>query len=213
MDENYDTSFSKMALVMTAAQLAKTTAVQENGVGEDLTMNFFGWIDGRMAIVCQMKKELMSLSPDKRLHVAAELCSVLRRYWGVDSISMVAEGYCSPDQNKTKDIELSTAFLNSKSKVKECITISHAETESDGRAPSHIVMVAIPYTYGLGRVVDWADTLVYPEGPNTQLRNGLYPRMLQSVLAENIVKDMPVESYDELRVLIKANGFFIQEFM
>ena len=212
MDEDYDTSFSKMALVMTAAQLPKTTTVKEMGVGEDLTMNFFGWVDGRMSIVCQMKRELMKLSPDKRLHIAAELCSVLRRYWGVDSISMVAEGYCSPDQNNTKDVELSTDFLNSNSKVKECITISHAETEPDGRAPSHVTMVAIPYSYGVGRVVDWADTLVYPEGADKQLRNGLYPRMLQSVLAEKIVKDMPMESFDELRLLIKANGFFIQEF-
>ena len=73
-------------------------------------------------------------------------------------------------------------------------------------------MVAIPYSYGVGRVVDWADTLVYPEGADKQLRNGLYPRMLQSVLAEKIVKDMPMESFDELRLLIKANGFFIQEF-
>lgn len=210
MDE-YDDCLSKIALVMTAAQLAKSNTVKEVGIGEDLSMNFFGWVNSRLIIVCQMKKELMALSPDRRLHVAAELCSVLRRYWGVDSIAMVAEGYCSSDQSKTKGIELATAFLDPKIDVRECITVSHAGVEPDGRAPSYVSMAAIPYSYGLNRTVEWSEMLVYPNGPDAQLRNGLYPRMLQSVLAEKVVNDLPIESFDELRALIKSNGFFIQE--
>ena len=210
--DDYDDSLSKMALVMTAAQLAKSNTVKEDGIGEDLSMNFFGWVDDHLAIVCQMKRELMSLSTDKRLHIAAELCSVLRRYWGVNSLAMVAEGYCSANQAKTKDMELSMAFLDHNIGVKECITVSHAGVEIDGRAPSYVSMVAIPYSYGFNKSIDWSEILVYPNGPDAQLRNGLYPRMLQSVLAEKVIDDLPKESYDELRILIKHNGFYIQEF-
>lgn len=210
--DDYDDCLSKMALVMTAAQLAKSNTVKEDGIGEDLSMNFFGWVDDHLAIVCQMKRELMSLSTDKRLHIAAELCSVLRRYWGVDSLAMVAEGYCSANQTRTKDMELSMAFLDPNIGVKECITVSHAGVEIDGRAPSYVSMVAIPYSYGLNKSINWSEILVYPNGPDAQLRNGLYPRMLQSVLAEKVIEDLPKESYDELRMLIKHNGFYIQEF-
>ena len=201
-----------MALIMTAAQLAKLNTVKDAGVGEDLSMNFFGWVDNHLVVVCQMKRHLMTLSVDRRLHLAAELCSILRRYWKVDSIAMVAEGYCSLDQNKTKGVELSTAFLDPKINVKECITVSHAEVESDGRAPAYVSMVAIPYSYGLNKTIDWSEILIYPKGPDAQLRNGLYPRMLQSVLAESVVDDLPMESYDELRMLIGKNGFSIEEF-
>lgn len=210
--DDYDNCLSKMALVMTSAQLAKTNIIQDVGLGEDLSMNFFGWIDTELVIVCQMNRSLMALSPDKRLHIAAELCSVLRRYWGINSIAMVAEGYCSADQSKTKGMELSTAFLNPKIDVKECITVSHAGVEADGRAPAYVSMAAIPYSYGLNKTIDWSEILVYPNGPDAQLRNGLYPRMLQSILAEKVINDLPEESYDELRMLIKSNGFFIQEF-
>ena len=40
MEDDYESSFSKLALAATSAQLAKVVTVQEFGVGEDLCFNF-----------------------------------------------------------------------------------------------------------------------------------------------------------------------------
>lgn len=215
MEDAYDNDFSKIALAVTSAQLAKSASVKEFGVGEDLTINFFGWVWDDLAIVCQMTKEAMKIDPKERAEICAELCLVLRKYWGVSAISMVAEGYCSFDSAETKGIELSKAFLDAKKPVKECITVTHASIGNSEEKPTEepeLAMVAIPYSYKLGREVIWDKMLIYPQGPKDNLRNNLYPKLLTKALKNKYVDDLPEESYDELRKLIMKNGFNIQEF-
>ena len=214
MDGNYDDEFSKIALCVTAAQLAKSTAVKDEGIGEDLTMNFFGWVGGELAIVCQMRSELMKWPIEARLEKCAQLCSVLRRYWWTTSISMVAEGYYSSNQKKTKNKELSTVFLDPNGAVGECVTVTHVSNDEPIKSGGKIdlTMVAVPYKYTLGRGVEWGEMIVYPQGPDAHLRNPKFPTMLKRALSEKMVDDLPPESYDELRILIKSNGFHLQEF-
>lgn len=212
MDGIYDNDYSKIALAVTAAQLAKSTCVKEFGIGEDLSMNFFGWDSDRLSIVCQMKQEFMRESPEERLERCTELCNVLRKYWAVDAISMVAEGYCSFNQAETAGSELSQAFLDPKKPVKECITVTHVgpiDGDKDGRVTT---IVAIPYAYELGRGISWFDMIVYPENHKNNFRNARYPAAIDKALKNRIVDDLPEEAYDELRSLILANGFHIEEF-
>ena len=161
MDGNYEDEFSKIALCVTAAQLAKSTTVKEEGIGEDLTMNFFGWVGSELAIVCQMRSELMKWPIEARLEKCAQLCSVLRRYWWTTSISMVAEGYYSSNQKKTKNKELSTVFLDPNGAVGECVTITHVSNDEPVKSGGNInlTMVAVPYKYTLGRGVEWGEML------------------------------------------------------
>jgi hypothetical protein len=212
VDGVYDNDYSKIALAITAAQLAKSTSVKELGVGEDLSMNFFGWGDESLYIVCQMRQDLMRTAPEERLDRSFELCQVLRKYWGVTSITMVAEGYCSMDQAETHGVELSKAFLDPGKPVKECLTATHvvANHVSKGMPPETIV--AVPYSYELGRSVKWFDTLIYPDGGGDNFRNAGFPKVIRRALRSKIVTDLPDESYDELRRLINLNGFHIQEF-
>lgn len=212
MDGIYDNDYSKIALAVTAAQLAKITCVKEFGIGEDLSMNFFGWDSERLSIVCQMKQELMRDTPEERLERCTELCKVLRKYWGVDSISMVAEGYCSFNQAETAGSELSQAFLDPKKPVKECITVTHVGPAGDEEDAHITTIVAIPYVYELGRDISWFDMIVYPEGNKNNFRNARYPKAIDKALRHRIVDDLPDEAYDELRGLILANGFHIEEF-
>jgi hypothetical protein len=212
VDGNYDNDYSKIALAVTSAQLAKTTCVKEFGIGEDLSMNFFGWNDDALSIVCQMKQELMRDTPEARLERCAELCNVLRRYWGVDSISMVAEGYCSFDQAETAGTELSQAFLDPNKPVKECITVTHVGPVEKGENVYITTIVAVPYVYELGRSINWFDMIVYPESRKNNFRNARYPAAIDKALKQRVVDDLPDEAYDELRQLILANGFHIEEF-
>lgn len=212
MDGIYDNDYSKIALAITAAQLAKSTCVQEFGIGEDLSMNFFGWDAERLSIVCQMKQELMRETPEERLERCAELCNVLRRYWGVTALSMVAEGYCSYNQAETAGSELSQAFLDPKKPVKECITVTHVSPAAEEASLYVTTIVAVPYTYELGRSLNWSDMIVYPDGQRENFRNARYPAAMNKALKYKVVDDLPGEAYDELRQLILANGFHIEEF-
>ncbi len=213
MDGSYDDDFSKIALAVTAAQLAKVNSVKEFGIGEDLTFNFFGWRNDNLTIICQMSRKDMSLSIKKRLMKSTELCSVLRRYWQVTSITMVAEGYCSMDADKTGNIELSKAFLDPSASVRECITVAHANAaEAVGRGGSiPLTTVAVPYSYEIGRNIAWGDMLIYPGGGQEKFRNAQFPEMLRKQLARKIVDDLPPEAFDELRRLMRINGFYAED--
>ena len=66
--------FSKMALALTSAQLAKDTAVEEHGVGEDLAIHFLAWMDDGLISISQMNSETMKLDPEIRFERCKEVC-------------------------------------------------------------------------------------------------------------------------------------------
>jgi len=210
MEDSYSDNFSKLALAATSAQLAKSIAVKDFGVGEDLTFNFMGWNSDELAIVCQMKKELMQINPDDRLLKCHGLCAVLRKYWGVTAITMVAEGYCSLNPEKTFGVELAKAFAEPDSDVQECITLMHAEILDEKNI--EVNLIALPYKYQVGRAVEWSDMLFYPTKAQQILRQSKYPVMMERSLQENVSGDAQPEDYDNLRQSIYAEGFHVQEF-
>lgn len=210
MEDSYSDNFSKLALAATSAQLAKSISVKDFGVGEDLTFNFMGWNEDELAIVCQMKKELMQIEPENRLMKCFGLCSTLRKYWGITALTMVAEGYCSLNPEKTAGIELAKAFIEPDSTVQECITLTHAEINENKKI--EVNLIALPYKYQVGREVEWLDMLFYPTKAQQVLRQSKYPVMMERSLQESIADDAQPEEYDEIRQAIYSEGFYIQEF-
>jgi hypothetical protein len=211
MEDDYESSLSKLALAATAAQLAKVVCVNEYGVGEDLTFNFMGWNENDLVIICQIRKDLMLLQPELRLEKCAQMCRALRQFWGITALTMVAEGYCSLDAQKTRGVELAKEFTKPDSAVEECITITHAEIVDN--TIIDVNLIALPYIYDLGRTVNWLEMLSYPSKAEKVLRNAGYPRMMEDSLRAGIATDeVPPEAYDELRAAIAASGFHIQEF-
>jgi hypothetical protein len=210
MEDSYADNFSKLALAATSAQLAKTVCVQEYGVGEDLTFNFMGWNGDELIIVCQMKKEMMRMHPNDRLERCSSLLTALRRYWYITAVTMVAEGYCSLDPEKTKGVELAKDFAKQDSAVEECITLTHAEIIDN--TIINVNLIALPYIYEIGRNITWLELLTWPTKAEKILRNSEYPKMLENCLRGGVaMDDIPIEAYDELRSTINQNGFYIQE--
>jgi len=125
VEDDYGDDAKKMALLTTSYRRAKTEVVREKGIGEDLPFHFFGWKYGDLAVTIQMDRDLMNLDLYERFNKAHKVCTALRQYWGVDEITMVAEGFLSYDPLATSGRSLRDAFIRNE-KVSECITLAHA---------------------------------------------------------------------------------------
>lgn len=209
--EEYIDDFGKCALALTSAQLAKNTAVKEYGVGEDVATHFLGWVGPSLVMIAQMKTEISRDPHPRRFNKCKKLCSMMRRYWGVTGITMVAEGYCSFSVDKTKDLELADAFLDSKLPVKECITITHVSMSDHGEILP-VAMLAAPYTVGIGKIVTWDDLIIYPEDGEKHTRHSAYPVMLRRTMDEKFDSSVPMSQFNEIREEISQHGFLLQEF-
>lgn len=207
--QQYVNDFSKMALALTSAQMAKDEAVKEFGIGEELALHFLAWIDGALVSICQMGSETQKLSPDDRFWRCKAVCEILRmRIWAT-SITMVSEGYCSLDAKKTNQMELSDAYSDPKMPVYECLTVSHASVDENTRHVSPVSMVAAPYRAGVGRTVQWGDILVYPEKATEHTKQTKYPLMLKKTLEMWPNESVTEESLEEARDSIISLGFLM----
>ena len=208
--EQYVNDFSKMALALTSAQMAKDDAVQEHGVGEEIAVHFLAWVDDALFAICQMNGETGKLDPDERFNRCKELCKILRRDLWCTAITMVSEGYCSLDSSKTNNMDLAAAFADPKLPVYECITITHVSIDEDTNHIAPVSMVAAPFKMVAGRKVQWKEVLVYPEKAEQHTKQTRYPAMLRRVLQMN-PNDAPNDDIMSAAALGIANlGFVVQ---
>ena len=209
--DSYPDSMSKMALALTSAQVAKDLMVGEHGVGEDLAFNFFGWRDEDLIIVSQLQRPLMAMPVLDRLGRCGEMCKILRSFWGVTALSMVAEGFETLDKTKLSGRDLRQAFIEDPNLVRECVTVTHCEpNEVNGNL--ELTLVSVPYSYNLSREVIWGEALGYTRGTETILRTSPVPQMLINALNEEIAEDIENDDLDKLLEAMVANGFIVDEF-
>lgn len=210
MEDEYMSDFKRMALALTSAQMAKDTSVKQFGIGEDLPTHFLGWSPINLVLVCQMTESLQKMSHEERLSRSERLCSLLRRYWWLTSLTMVAEGYCSLNSHKTQGMELSKAYLDPSLPIYECLTVSHVNGDDQKASVS---MVAAPYRVELGKVVKWNEMLVYPENPDKHISPSRYALMLKKAMLGNMEENLNQSKMDEARKEVLELGFNIQEFI
>lgn len=208
--EEYVTDFAKMALALTSTQLAKETAVKEHGIGEEINVHFMGWNEEDLVVIAQMNDAVAKTGPDERFERSKILCELLRKNWGVESLTMVSEGYCSLDSSKTENCNLATAFASSSLPVFECITVTHVTIDIYGTA-SPVSMVAAPYVVKIGRNVEWLEVLAYPEVTSKNLKQYKYPLMLTRAIMENPAEDSYPETMNQARASAEELGFILQE--
>lgn len=208
VDDVYPDEFAKIALALTSAQLAKQDFVSESGVGEDLAFNFIGWKDGKILTITQLGKNYMKEPPIDRLQRCAGMLRMLRGFWNIDSISMVAEGYCSPDIEKTRGLDLQKAYLDDSTGVSECITITHAEPDDLGDV--EVTLVSASYEYRANNKMHFKPITVYPNGAVNTLRDKSYPALLYKTIREDYVVNETDE--DEAAEAVNNLGFHLQVF-
>ena len=180
----YETNLDKVALAVESIKVAKQMAVTEEGVGEDINITVFCWRGASLLSVIQLSNTF-GLSRDERVNRMTQGCCLMRRGWGVDSFTMIAEGYCSLSPANTNGESLYELFTQPNSPVKECIAITHVEADS-------YLFVSVPYTVTVGRKVQFDNPLWY-RGRDA-LRDLAYPATMRAALG------LPPVDLDDERV-------------
>ena len=196
--DTYSTTMDKLALAVSSAKLAKETIVETEGIGEDLNFVLMGWRDGDLVAVAQLSQIFMRDKPD-RFGRLVKCAYVLRKGWGVDAFTFVAEAFCS-NTHDTREHNLTELFVNSEVKVTECLSFVHVDIET-------IEFVAVPYMTTNPRLVIFSDAIQYQGIPS--MRDSEYPAALYRALSED-VGDNPVYDdnfHDELVKGLIAVGF------
>lgn len=206
---DFDNRLDKIGLALMSGVEAKNDSVKEFGIGEDLSMNLFLWRGKRLRLMLQLRNDIQRLNQKDRFAAVTDALVITRKGWGVDGISLISEGYYSTDVDKTKDMELKSAFLDPQSGVRECLTVTHVE---DG----YCTFVVKPYRYDVPRTVLWDDELYHPGSSMVRDQNGMYPNMFHRVVT-TIKPERDDEIFDKetfyetLSTGLYDAGFFIQQ--
>ena len=148
----------KIGLACESSKVAKSFTTREEGIGEDLSYNLIAWHGTLVTAIAQLNYNLIEV--EDRLVRVVEAVKAMRLGYCADAVTFVAEGYCAIDPSEVNlSVPLRHQFVSNKS-VRECLTVTHVETDS-------VKVLAIPYTYEVGRKVRFDDPLMYPEGQAT----------------------------------------------
>lgn len=194
-----------MALVIESVSCAKIDIVKEYGVGEDLTISLYGWVDDRLAIICQMEDKIMNGDKLERFKKLINAACIMRQGWGVSEFTLVAEGYCSTNPEETRDESLDVMFVKNPN-VFECLTFTHV----DGIEFS---IMTRPYKVTWPRKVEFSELMYYPGQSVLRSSDAPIPVMLSKVLdmSTNEIPDEEVDAYyEELIYGLRYEGFLAQ---
>lgn len=194
----------KIAICLQSSMVAKEMAVSELGVGEDLTFSLFGWLGQDMRVISTLSRELMAEEPEKRLEKTALAATVMRKGWQCDSITFVAEAFCSLDHEATRGKDLRALFARPNSPVHECLTVTHVEEDS-------VMLVTQPYRVGLGRKVEWMNPLLNLDAKG--LRDARYPAIFEEILKMDApdYENIDIQEFHEaLAEGMAKDGFYFQ---
>ena len=201
-DGEYDSPLEKLWLSVRSAMAAKQFSVKEMGIGEDLAINVLGWKDTKLIVIAQLHERLMGIEPNERLRRVADCAVVLRKGWGVDAFTLMAEGYVSSNPELTRGRKLVEAFVELDSPVRECLTFTHIERDS-------MTLVTVPYKCTVGRKVEFSKPQIHEN--TVALRDAAYPMMFSDILENAEPVEPPVdvdEFYDTLAKGLQEVGFF-----
>lgn len=196
-----------MALLTASFRHTKADLVKKNGVGDDLPFNFFGWKHNALAVTAQMDHDSMNLDLFERFEKSFNICYALRKYWNVNEITMVAEGFLSYDPIATSGKNLRDAFIKNKN-VSECITLAHAfSIDGDPK----LTVVAMPYKYKKKEIL-WDTMIATPNEASKLFRESVFPAMLIRCVSEGTREEFSEEEREEAAQRIADEGFSIYDF-
>jgi len=207
VENNYDSRMIKLAMVLATAVEAKNQMVAEGGIGEDINQVLYGWCGSSLSVVSQMTDAVQRQTPYERFMAVSSAVAILRQGWGLDAISMVAEGYVSSNPVDTYDKSLAKEFAIGNRAVNECITVTHVENDE-------ISFVSKGYSYDVPKRVIWHEEVFVPGRMMVRNEESMYPLLFHTALKLPYIKPddevMGLASDDYYGTLVfglLANGF------
>jgi len=194
-------------MVLATAVEAKNQMVAEGGIGEDINQVLYGWCGSSLSVVSQMTDAVQRQTPYERFMAVSSAVAILRQGWGLDAISMVAEGYVSSNPVDTYDKSLAKEFAIGNRAVNECITVTHV-------ANDEISFVSKGYSYDVPKKVIWHEEVFVPGRMMVRNEESMYPLLFHTALKLPYIKPddevMGLASDDYYGALVfglLANGF------
>lgn len=213
MDNNYDSRMMKLAMVLATAVEAKNEMVAEGGIGEDINQVLYGWCGGSLSVVSQMTDVVQRQTPYERFMAVSSAVAILRLGWGLDAISMVAEGYVSSNPIDTYDKNLAKEFAIGNRAVNECLTVTHV-------ANDEVSFVSKGYSYDVPKKVIWHEEVFVPGRMMVRNEESMYPLLFHTALklpySQPDDEVMWLASDDYYKALVfglLANGFSTRFFV
>lgn len=179
----YPDSVAKVSLVVAVGKQTKEHLLAEFGIGEQLPVSLMGWRGPYLKAIAQLDNSWGDPNDEDekvwRIGVAAD---VLRRGWGCDSFSLLAEGWISNDPDYSKDKDLVDAYLEDKQgRVNECLSVVHIEEQG-----AEIHVCGLPFIVKTRKSFKWG-TMLHSEGRET-LRNNEYVDVIEAAL---LIDELP----------------------
>ncbi len=187
--------------------------VAEGGIGEDINQVLYGWCGGSLSVVSQMTDVVQRQTPYERFMAVSSAVAILRLGWGLDAISMVAEGYVSSNPIDTYDKNLAKEFAIGNRAVNECLTVTHV-------ANDEVSFVSKGYSYDVPRKVIWHEEVFVPGRMMVRNEESMYPLLFHTALklpySQPDDEVMWLASDDYYKALVfglLANGFSTRFFV
>ncbi|GEM_PF-2295642 len=202
----YPDSPAKVAFVMAVGRQAKDHLISEHGIGEELAINLVGWLGDEL--VCLAQLDMQHGNPkdeDERSDRIAKTATIMRRGWGCDAFTLLAEGWVSTKPEKTRKKDLVEEFAAENSDVDECLSVLHVAEEG-----YEIHVCALPFSVSRGKKITYG-TLLHAEG-SQMLRNQTYiDVMIGSLELEPMDQPDDVEGFHLALAMGVADeaGFFL----
>jgi hypothetical protein len=176
----------KLHLLTNMALDERARLAEEEGIGVELSMNLFGWQGPDLAVAAQVRAPL-GADPAKRFHVVGASAFAMSRGFGVDSLTLVGEGFVA--ERGADFSELPDRFARGDLEVSQAIWISHIE-QGDVR----MLVMSVPYRYVL-RGVEWGTARLEVEPPRSS-----YSLVLKKAL------EAPLDSKPAADVVAELEG-------
>ena len=181
----YRHRLDKIAISLMSAQKAKADCIEEYGIGEDMPMSIFCWKEDRIELVLSLAEPPGRKDALRRFKKVSDGLCIVKKGWGVDAFTMVAEGWVSTNPEATAGRELVEVYVEKDSPVSECLALTHVENDE-------VTFLAIPYHQKWGRKVEWDDELYFPGETRVRGQDAMYPNLFFKVLNE-VQYDEPPE--------------------
>lgn len=205
---SYDSRMMKLAMVLAAAVETKTDGVRRFGIGEDINQCLYGWKGDRLAVVSRMTDAMARNKPEVRFLAVSEASALIRQGWGIDQITMVAEGYVCDEPKSVEGKNFAHEFATGNPMVKEAITVTHVVSDE-------VSFVTKPYTYSVPKIVVWQEENFVPGRQRIVGSEGMYPLLFAKALELPVSDEASVSEefgtsdsfYDALSVAMVGRGF------